>query len=432
MILAEKLAQKLNNLKSKNEIQDFFVSFDEKRSLALHSEQGGISKLETPTHYSEYSSGIYLIIWDEKTYSEGSVTNTSILCFDDFIKNARKVAREFESEIYIPERGIYPMVRTYSKALADMIDVPEYILKLADILDELDKMVKCKNGYSEITLEEGTKYIYSSKSLEEYYPYTDFKVTKTFKDKFSWTLQIADVFSIYKFQELLSFIGDIYNILTENNYKKLEKKEYDVVLPPNLFQSLFNTQVIENINGDSVLNNRSIFKKADFQSRAKVLGTLSLSYDPLQTLKRGSYRFTSYGVKPAKQYFIKFGKLDTPILNNLNYSALGYKMPTIELVDFDNLKFEGVKKKTFADFKKNNSQFLYIPDVTHIVQKNLSKHKILSKNSVLFEDGKAFSSGKLTFEIDLIDIIKNGKLEIIEFIDGQLGCKITGLDIKEI
>lgn len=427
MILAEKFSQKLNNLKSKNEIKDFFVFFDEFRSLSLHQADGAISKLTDPTHYSEFSIGTYLIVWNNEKVSKGIVTNTSISGFDEFINNARKTAGEVKGEIFIPERGIYPMVRVYSKSLADMIDVPEYILKLADILDELDRMVKNTKGEADLEIREGTRYAYSSRNLDEYYPYTDIKLQKVFTDKFAWSIQSADIFSISKFQELFSFLGDTYNLLVTSKPKELKKGEYEIVLPPNLFQNLFNEQIIGNINGDKVLQGKSVFKKDEFLTKAKVLGTLSMSYDPLLNLKRGTYRFTSFGFKPQRQYFIKFGKLDTPLLNNLNFSLFDAKSPTMEITDFGNIKLEGLRKKTFEEIKRTSPSFIYIPGYLSMTQKDLSQHKVLCREGISFEGDKTFKIGKATLEIDLIKLIQEGKLELIEFIDGQLGAKIVNL-----
>lgn len=433
MILAEKFAQKLNNLQSKNEISDYFLFFDESRSLKLRCEDGAIGKYTHPTHYSEISAGNFIIVWNDNTVSSGEISNTDIDNFNEFITNAKKTSKLYKHQYFIPERGIYPMVRAYSKPLADMIDVPEYILKIADILDELDKMVGNKEGYADIELMDGTKYVYSSRNLDEYYPYTKFKLNKVFFNNFRWFLETSDIFSINKFQELFSFLGDIYNLLNLKDQKILENSHYDVIIPPHLFKYIFEEQVLKNIEGKVILQNRSIFTIEDFHKKLKCLGTLSLSYDPLLNLKPGSYRFTDFGLKSQRQYFIKFGKLDTPILDNKNFSELGYKSPTIQIQDFANFKFEGLKKKFFNEAISLGSETIYMPDYLRINKKTRTNFSIFGGKSIYFDArGKGKPTTKIIFEIDIFELIKNNQVELVEFVDGQLGIKLLNIKVKFI
>ena len=431
MILAEKISQKLSNLQSKNEIADYFLYFDESRGLKFRVENGAIGKHTHPTHYSEYSEGNFVIVWNNNSISKGEISNTSISNFDEFISNAQKTANKVKGIPFIPERGIYPMVRAYSKTLADMVDVPEYILKLADILQELDKMVGSKEGYAEIDFADGTRYAYSSRKLDEYYPYTLFTLTKVFKNNFRWYLNTSDIFSINKFEELFSFLGNTYNILNTSTHKSLKSGKYDLIIPPHLFKKIFEEQVLKQLEGKLISQNRSIFTKLNFDQKLKCIGSLSLSYDPLLNLKPGSYKFTDFGLKAQKQYFIKFGKLDTPILENLSYSELGYKVPTMQIKDFGNLKFEGLKKKTFADSVKSDEETLYMPDFLRITKKSPINFSIYGGKAIVFDSkGNGKNTGKPYFHINLYELIKSNSVELVEFVDGQLGLKIIGLDVK--
>lgn len=431
MILAEKISQKLSHLQSKNEIADYFLYFEESRGLRFRVEHGAIGKHTHPTHYNEYSEGNFVIVWNNNSISKGEISSTSISNFDEFISNAQKTANKVKGIPFIPERGIYPMVRAYSKTLADMVDVPEYILKLADILQELDKMLGIKEGYAEIDFSDGTRYAYSSRKLDEYYPYTLFNLTKVFKNNFRWYLNTADIFSINKFEELFSFLGNTYNLLNTSTHKSLKSGKYDLIIPPHLFKNIFEEQVLKQLEGKLISQNRSIFTKLNFDQKLKCIGSLSLSYDPLLNLKPGSYKFTDFGLRPQKQYFIKFGKLDMPILENLSYSELGYKVPTMQIKDFGNLKFEGLKKKTFADSVKSDEETLYMPDLLRITKKSPINFSIYGGKAIVFDSkGNGKNTGKLHFHINLYELIKSNSVELVEFVDGQLGLKIIGLDVK--
>jgi predicted Zn-dependent protease len=430
MNLAEKFSQKLNNLKSKKDIADFFIYFDEARSLSIKTQEGAVGEKNHPTSYKELTDGTFLIIWPDKRISTGTISTSSSGSFDEFINNAKKSARQVNAEVFIPERGIYPMVRTYSKVVADMIDLPEYLLKLTDILDEMDKMIQA-DGKAEILILDGSRFGYSSRNLDEYFPYTKFVLKKIFEGYFTWIYTSPDILSIYSFQELFSFLGDIYNI-QKTKPVKLKSGKFNLVIQPKTFNQLFDEQILDNINGKNVIEGLSIFNSDDFKTRKKAYGSMSISYDPLLNQKLGSYKFTRSGLKPQKQYFIKFGKLETPILDNLNFSELGYKCPSMSIDDFSNIKIEGLRKKTFDDLRKESESYIFAPDFAKCIKKNKHKHKLFSTIAVNYENGKGQSTGKFAVEIDLSEIISNGDAELIEFIDGQIGLLIKSLYIRFI
>ncbi len=384
MIIAEKLAQKFNNLKSKNEILDYFLFFNESRSLTLKVDNHAISTYKNPTHYSENNTGYYTIIWKDGYFSHGEISNTDLNNFEEFVKNARQTSRTLKNSIFIPERGIYPIVRSYSKTLADLIDLPEYVLKVTDLLAELDQMLGCMNGYAEIEIIDGAKYAYSSRYLDESYAYSIFRLNKVFKNKFAWTIETSDIYSIDKFQEIFSFLGDLYNLIDTNKPQYLKNGKYHLIIPPRIFQHIFEEQILQNISGKNILQGRSILKIEHFQQKSKVLGTLSLSYDPLINLKPGSYKFTTFGLKPIKQYFIKFGKLDTPILDAFTYSQLNYKLPTVDIQNISNLKFEGLKRRTFTEAVKDSKTVIYMPDIIRSTNKSRISNLIFGSYSIAY------------------------------------------------
>jgi predicted Zn-dependent protease len=426
MILAEKLSQKLHNLRSKQEIKDFFIFFDEYRNFGINFSNGNISSIDSPNHLCENSEGNFLIVWNDEHISKGKINSEAINNFEDFLNYTKATKVPHPQEVFIPERGIYPMVITYSKPLADMIDIPEYLLKIADVTGELDKMVKSKIGSSKITVKEGVRYAYSSRDLDEYYPYTQFSLTKQIADKIKWKIQTSDIFPMLKFQELFSFMGDTYNFIkSSDEYTAKKNENLTVILPPNIFQQLFNEQVIENLNAEKVLKNNSPFSQNDFNTKAKHFGTLSISYDPLINHRVGTYKFTSYGLKPQRNYFIKFGKLNSYISNSINYKQVEQALPSIEINNISNIKFEGIKKTSFNEIRRGKEPFIFAFN-------NISDRKVSYFTSLLYFKNALFMDGSNVARIDHFDIkvnlqelISSGRLELVEFTDGQLGCKIS-------
>ncbi len=428
MILAEKLSQKLNNLKSKNEINDYFIFFDEYRSLELTMKDKKLSSHDLPTNYTENSDGKYLIVWDDEYLSSGVVNTSSVNDFEEFISVAEKSKVRYDAPVFIPERGIYPMIITYSKPLADMIDIPEYLLKLTDLTEELDTMVASDKGTSIITVRDGIRYAYSSRFLDEYYTYTKFSLEKKFDDLFTWYIEGSDIFSIAKFQEVFSFFGDIYNGLKSSKAATLKKSEtVDLILSPLVFRRLFTQQVLDNISGEHMIKNQSVFKPENFKDKLKCFNTFSLSYDPLLGHKLGTYRFTSYGLKPQRQYFIKFGKLDTPITNSINFSKVGQSAPSMEIGSFGNLKFEGIKKRTYNEIVKSMEPVVFGVNDSCLAPKNKTNTSVHFRHALKISKNKYQKLENLTFSVNLIDYIRKGDVELVEFPDGQLGCKINGL-----
>lgn len=426
MIIAEKFYQKLNYLRSKNEIKDFFIYFDEYRNLEINLNKGSFRENKTNNGYTENSRGSYLIIWDDEYLTSGAIKSYYVEEFEEFISFAKKFKSKYSSEIFVPGKTIYPMVIAYSKSLADMIDIPEYLLKLSDLTDELDQMIKVDNSTSKIKASEGTKYAYSSKAVDEYFSYTQFEFHKNIDNTVLWRLKSSETLPIAKMEQLISFLGDLYqgiHSINPNQTKSLIAK--DLILTPSLFSKLFIDQVLFNINGDNIINGKSCFTGQDFLDKKKVLGSFSMSYDPLISNKVGTYRFTSFGLKPQREYFIKYGKLESPLMNEFDFALLGFKKPSVEIQDLSNIKFEGIKKKTFDEVRKQSEKFVLCISDSAYQKNDFTRSVIYCKDAIGVAQGSFVKKAPIAFELDLINEIRNGNVELIEFTDGQLGCKIS-------
>jgi predicted Zn-dependent protease len=409
-------------------MKDFFIFYDEFRTLDINLAGQSISPSTSPNRFTESSQGNFIIVWDDQYMSKGSLSSADVDNFDEFIHFASQTKLKYDSPIFIPERGIYPMAMNYSKSLADLIDIPEYLLKIGDIALELDQIVRSSSGDCKIEVKEGTRYAYSSKYLDEYYPYTLGTIKKTIDDSFAWNIESSDLISIVKIHELFSFFGDLYNILQNGTPHQLKKTDkYNILLSPEIFERLFTEQILENITFDNVYQNKSPFMLENFEKKLKILGNLSLSYDPLINNKPGTYKFTSQGVKPLKHHFIKVGKLDSMITNTINYAKAGVKVPSPEIAHFSNLKIEGVKKQTFENLKKVSvSTILYVKPDNYSQTTNRSA--VLNFNEGIFiNKNKLFKVKKNKIAVDLIDLISKNQIELVEFIDGRYGCLIKNM-----
>ena len=439
MVLVRRVSQKFSHLKSRNAIVDFFVSFDESRSLEIKREGHdlNLNGLETPIRYREKSIGNCTVIWPENKFSKGMITVTDTEEFENYIKNAKKNRNNY-SQIYTPAKTMFPIVRANSKVVSDNVDNPEYVLKITKLFKELDQSLKLPKISDRIKLIDSVKSAYFSNGLDLSYLFTKVQIEKNFWPYFVWKYESVEIPSLIKIQEVLSFFADIYNILKKEDNatsRDFNSNPIDVVIPPHLFKKIFNELVLVNLDGENVLNGTSIFSREDFYQKAKKFGIISISYDPLMSLKLGTYSFTDFGLAPDKQYFVKFGRLQQPILNDVNFAQLGYTSPTVQVKDIENVKIDGIPKTLFNSIRNlQHGDILFVPDFDHVHY--LSKEKILifSRNAAyLSQNIKKTSSVKnVLFEINLTEKLSKREIELVEFIDGKVGLKINKVHVNRI
>ncbi|MFW5719968.1 MAG: metallopeptidase TldD-related protein [Candidatus Dojkabacteria bacterium] len=422
MILAEKIYQKFNNLKSKDGIKDFFVFYDDYRSLHINQKSKEFHRENELNKYREHSKGYFVILWDDHLFSHGNINAASMDDFDLFIEKSKELAMPYEAEIFIPERGIYPMVIAYSKSLADMVDIPEYLLKTMKVATELDVMAGADCGATQIQAVEGARYAFSSRNVDESYLYTQFSLKKSVGHEVDWNIQTAGIIPMEHLHEVMSFLGDTYqSMLSEQVHADTATS---ALLSPAIFKKVFHDQIVLPLQGSEILQGNGIFTIEDFKNRTRALGNLSFSYDPLISHKPGSYRFTSYGLKAQRQHFVKFGKLETPILDNMNYSRLGYSKPTVELASFANLKIDGLKRRIFREIRSSSQNVLF--GVSHFSYRKADKGlvRIGFDRPIIMHNGKMNVGEPCELEINLIELLQNNRIELVEFPDGQIGALI--------
>lgn len=440
MALIDKVSQKFSHLKSKKTILDFFIIFKEVQTVNININNLQVSSELFPVLYNEYSIGKYTIVWPNQYYSKGYLTFGDIEEIENFIKHAQSNSKKYQS-IFIPHKIIYPIVRTNSKSTADCIDNPEYLLKIADLVYELGKSINFEAILSNIKVARGINYAFNSDNSDLNYLYSKFIFENIIPGYFIWPYTSVEAPSISKVNDILSFIADLFNLIKKEKKKKLDiKSNVDIILIPSLFEKIFNQFLISHLVSDRIKNKKSIFKIEEFHQKKRVLGLLSIGYDPLVNMKLGTYSFTDYGLVANKFYFIKLGKLESPILDEVDYTTLGYNQPTIEIKDFENIKIEGLYKSKFYDFKNfYNRPTILVPSIKLIKTVKNEKNDsmeiiIIGENCLLLEHSyqKTLSIGQIVFKINLIQKLANREIELIEFIDNKIGAKIINTSIKLI
>jgi len=119
-----------------------------------------------------------------------------------------------------------------------------------------------------------------------------------------------------------------------------------VVLHPDVVESYVIDTLLDNLGGATVANGEGHFRREQFGAADAVLrDDLTLRLDPLESFKRGSYRFTSEGVPAARCNYIERGRLVQPLLD-LKYARRLAREPTPLPLSADTLQLEGPERLT--------------------------------------------------------------------------------------
>jgi hypothetical protein len=429
MILAEKIYQKFINIKSKKLIKDFYIYFEEKKSFEINVKEGYISHKDSPCKVHETFKSKYYIVWPDDMVSSGNLSSFALSNFEDFYQHAMLTKIHTAHLPYIPSRSIYPLAMTYSKPLADLIDIPEYFMKVSDVITELQNNIKNLDIKTKIKITEGTRYIYSSKHIDENYIYSDFRLINKCDNNKIWDLNTTEIMPLSQVDEILTSIGDISAAISEKKeYKsKSKQEEHNILLTPIAFKKLVNHKIIQHLNSRNIIANRSRFKLSNFLNQDKIFKKFTLSYDPTMRYKPGTCKFNVFGVKPAKAYLIKDGKLLSPFFTDpYSYTIFNKKEPAPHYYSFSNLSFETLPTTSLNHLRKRGIQLTEI----YNIHQSKNSGELYSDDFLTYEDGKLVCYKKnIDFNFDLIDLIEQEKVELVQFNNYEVGCVLKSVKL---
>jgi len=193
-----------------------------------------------------------------------------------------------------------------------------------------------------------------------------------------------------------------------------------VILHPNVVEGYVLDTLLSNLSGGTVAHGAGHFQREQFGSDRPVLREdLGLRIDPLQPLKRGSYRFTTEGVPAARCTYIVRGRLIQPVLDLKYARRLGLE-PTPLPASSDTLYFEGPPPIAFDDaVERADGGALILSVLGAHTQDSASGDFSLSAPQALAvrSDGLA---GRLraTISGNLFEILSDDDLEFVRF-DGE-------------
>lgn len=411
MNLTEKLAQKLQNLLSKKQIVDYVLYNDEYYKVRFDNKIDKNHHLNNPIEIEENSRGLYTIVWNEHEYSEGEVDHTYLNKIDEWIETAyeNRLTLENNEKIFIPSKNLYPLVICNDRQLSNSIYEPEYLFKIIKLIEETAKILNIRIDYN-LEVVDGTRYLYSSRGITEEFIYTKFDLKIVIPQIINWSYTISYQPSLKEISELLSFIGNYYDLYKKSKeVKTLNLQDRYVVFGPQATEEILTTFFLSNFSSERIVLDKSIYKVQDFLEKKKLFGRASIAYDPQLKQQPGSYRFTSYGTVAEKQYIIKFGKLNVPFGDNKNYLKYGLNTPTVEFIHFNNLTFEGIKNQSIINF--SNPNFVYCFCLSGMKNKNGRIFRLIINNALYTNSRNTNKIQILDLEIDLAKKFENSEIE---------------------
>ncbi|HXV74883.1 MAG TPA: metallopeptidase TldD-related protein [Candidatus Polarisedimenticolaceae bacterium] len=193
-----------------------------------------------------------------------------------------------------------------------------------------------------------------------------------------------------------------------------------VVLAPRVVESYVLETLLANLDGSTVSNGESHFRREQFGSGEPILrDDMELRIDPLQPLRSGAYRCTREGVPAARCSYITNGCLEHPVAGLKYARRLGIR-PTPVPYASDTLFFSGRRSLTETESLERAAGGALILSVLGVhTQDAASGDFSLSAPQALGLTPAGFAGRlKATISGNLFDLLSDPATEFVRF-DGE-------------
>jgi len=190
-----------------------------------------------------------------------------------------------------------------------------------------------------------------------------------------------------------------------------------VLLHPKVVEEYVLGTLLDHLSGSTVAHGEGHFRREQFGSDRPVLREdLSLTLDPLQPLKSGSYRFTTSGLPADRCSFIEGGRLIQPILD-LKYARRLGLAPTPVPYAMDTLRFQGARATPLPAARKIASGGALILSVlgVHTQDGSSGDFSLAAPLALRIEDGEYAGRMSATLSGNLFEILLSDDLEFVPF-----------------
>jgi PmbA protein len=193
-----------------------------------------------------------------------------------------------------------------------------------------------------------------------------------------------------------------------------------VILHPGVVEEYCLPTLLHHLDGATIAHEEGLFRPEQFGSDQPVLREdLSLRLNPLESLRSGSYRFSTEGIPAAPCTYIERGCLVEPILD-LKYARRLDRKPTPMPYSMDVLHLEGKERLTVEQARQAADGGARVLAVLGVhTQDSSSGDFSLSAPQVLRVSSGGFR-GRLraTISGNLFEALRSESLQLVEF-DGE-------------
>lgn len=323
-------------------LRDWSVFVHESRGLTLGVKDREVGGPHAPLTVHESCEAHYLLVWDDGRVSRGNLERRQLQ--DDpseALGYAREAAYDDPDAAWVHGPAAVPEVEMVDPlaarlAAGDTVPLAERVERVRDLVAERGASTwsgsfSAGDGHSQVATSAGLD-VSSRGTTASWHVVLNGEVGDGFGAR------RPDGFD--EFETRLERLFDTVRRLSAPT-PAMRGGPTRVLLAPNVVESYVLRTLFENLSGARVAHGESHFRREQFGSGRPVLREdLRLRLDPLQPLRRGSYRCTSEGVPAARCTFIDGGCLLQPVVD-LKYARRLGLAPTPLPLALDTVDLEG-------------------------------------------------------------------------------------------
>lgn len=393
-------------------IERWQVHGTESRRLSLGIKDREAGNAHAPLSLAEGSSARYMLVWSDGLVCRGSIERQQDPA--EAFTLARATAYRDDDAAHVLGAADFPEVNIWDEDTATIAGghTALFATRLGKVRAAIDT-AKARTWSGSFSAGASESRMVTSAGLD----------VESRGTSFGWFVTVngegGDGFSARRAEDEDSFDARLSSLLEtaaaiEIDAAPLEPGMHRVLLHPRVVESYVLGTLMQNLDGSAVAHGESAFDRSAFRvKRSGLRKDISLSIDPLQPYRGGSYRFTGFGLPAAPHTYIDNGRLVSPILD-IKYANRLDLQPTPVPFGHDTVQFGSATRLPYE-------QALAQSDVTVLsvlgvhTQDKISGDFSLSAPLALAVDSGDFA-GRLrgTISGNVWDVLRGDDLRFVE------------------
>jgi PmbA protein len=325
-------------------VTQWSICASESRRLTLGIKDRQTGNAHTPLSLSDACGARYLLVWEDGAVSRGHFERRQLeVDVEAALETARAAAYADSDAAHVLGPAEMPEVSLHDAEAADLARGAGTLV--AERLEAIRRRVDAagfRTWSGSFSAGDSRSRVVTSAGLDAESAGTSFGWHATLNG------DIGDGFSARCPESAAAFKARLHRLVDlacrlETPADRVAGGVRPVLLHPNVVESFVLSTLLDNLDGAAVEHRQGHFTIEQFGSDRPVLREdITLRIDPLQPLKRGSYRFTAEGLPAARCSFIEDGRLVQPLLDVKYARRLG-RAPTPAPYAADVIEFRGAE-----------------------------------------------------------------------------------------